>query len=180
MTQRNDSRSDEELVRPANEGDPAAFEALYRRYREWVMATAQRLTGDRDVAADVMQETFLYLLRKFPGFELTARFKTFLYPVVRHTAVGLAERRRREAPATDPDRVPIDPAPAGPQADLAALVESLPAGQREVLILRFAEGLSLQEIATAMQLPLGTIKSRLHNALSALRRDERTRKYLDD
>jgi len=67
-----DARNDLELIAAINDGDAAAFEALYFRYRNWVVGLAYRFTGDCDAALDVMQETFLYLLRKFPGFRLTA------------------------------------------------------------------------------------------------------------
>ena len=61
--------------------------------------------------------------------------------------------------------------------DLALALDGLPEEQREVLLLRFVDGLSLAEVAEAMDIPLGTVKSRLHNALTALRRDPRTREF---
>jgi RNA polymerase sigma-70 factor (ECF subfamily) len=73
-----DSPSDQELVALVNRGDANAFEMLYQRYRDWVVNLAHRFTGSEDLALDVLQETFLYFLRKFPGFELRANLKTFL------------------------------------------------------------------------------------------------------
>src|SRR5215813_2968765 len=67
--------SDLELIAAINNGDSAAFETLYFRYRDWVVSLAHRFTGDNDAALDVMQETFLYFLKKFPGFRLTANLK---------------------------------------------------------------------------------------------------------
>jgi DNA-directed RNA polymerase specialized sigma24 family protein len=61
-----DSRSDIELVAAVNRGDENAFEALYLRHRDWVVALAHRFTGDSELALDVLQETFLYFLKKFP------------------------------------------------------------------------------------------------------------------
>ena len=72
---------------------------------------------------------------------------------------------------------PQDPGSAERMQGLAELMEALPVGQREVLQLRFADGLSLAEIAQALQVPLGTVKSRLHNAIEAMRGDERAEKY---
>src|SRR5262249_56975721 len=89
-----DALSDGELIAAINGGDAAAFEVLYFRYRDWVVALAFRFTGDSDAALDVLQETFLYVLRKFPGFRLTAHFKTFLYPAVRN--LSIAARRKAE------------------------------------------------------------------------------------
>ena len=66
------------------------------------------------------------------------------------------------------------------RAQLAGVLAGLPEAQREVLMLRFVDGLSLSEIAAALDVPLGTVKSRLHNALSALRQDERTRELFEE
>ena len=83
-----DVRTDPELIAAINGGDTAAFEALYRRYRDWVVHLAARLTGDDHLALDVLQETFLYVVKKFPGFRLTAQFKSFLYPAVRNLSIA--------------------------------------------------------------------------------------------
>jgi len=174
-----DDRSDQTLVEAANRGEVEAFEALYLRYRDWVVSLAYRYTRDRELALDVLQETFLYLLGKFPGFVLTAQMKTFLYPTVRHLSVALQSKATRPPPATGG---PLFEPPPDSTADermrgLAELMESLPVGQREVLMLRFADGLSLADIAQALQVPIGTVKSRLHNAIQAMRGDERAEKY---
>lgn len=177
------SPSDQDLIAAANRGDAGAFEALYKRYREWVVNLACRFTRDRDLAHDVMQETFIYLLRKFPGFELVggAKFKTFLYPVVRHTALALGRKARQlKFDRSGPIGQAIDPpAPPPDLTHLHATVQALDSGHREVLLLRFADSLSLQEIALALEIPLGTVKSRLHHALAQLRQDERLREYFN-
>jgi RNA polymerase sigma-70 factor (ECF subfamily) len=90
-------QSDQELIEQANKGDSDAFEALYYRYRDWVYRLAWRFTGNQSDALDVLQETFAYLLGKFPGFELTAAMTTFLYPVVRHTSLAIRRKNRRFA-----------------------------------------------------------------------------------
>src|SRR6266516_1184353 len=89
-----DSRSDLQLIAAINAGDAAAFEALYFRHRDWVVNLACRFAGSEDLALDVMQETFLYFLRKFPGFRLTANLKTFFYPAVKN--LSIAARRKAE------------------------------------------------------------------------------------
>jgi len=177
------ARSDVELVAAINSGDAAAFEVLYFRHRDWVAGLAYRFTGDSDAALDVLQETFLYLLRKFPGFRLTANLKTFLYPAVRHLALAARQKTARyQATASELEQLDQAPAPlaAGAETDdLRFVLAALPEEQREVLLLRFVDGLSLAEIAEAMDIPLGTVKSRLHNALQTLRQDERTRNFFD-
>lgn len=174
-------RSDDALVAAMNGGDLAAFEAIYFRYRDWVVRVAFRLTGDRELALDVLQETFLYFLKKFPGFRLTARLPTFLYPVVRNLSIAARKHARRlvsDDSTLEAIEAPGDPAtPASARGELAAVLSSLGHDAREVLLLRFVDDLSLAEIAQTLRIPLGTVKSRLHNALEALRRDERTKEF---
>ena len=98
-----------------------------------MVSLAYRYTRDRELALDVLQETFLYVLGKFPGFELRSEMKTFLYPTVRHLSVALQSKATRRPP---------DPCVDERSRGLAELMEALPIGQREVLILRFADGLS--------------------------------------
>jgi RNA polymerase sigma-70 factor, ECF subfamily len=177
------SRSDLELVAAINRGDAAAFEVLYLRHRDWVAGRAYRFTGDSDAALDVLQETFLYLLRKFPNFRLTANLKTFLYPAVRNLSIAARRKAARyQATPAELDLIEHAPAPATTPAaagDLQTVLAALPEEQREVVLLRFVDGLSLAEIADAMSIPLGTVKSRLHNALQTLRQDDRTRTFFD-
>ena len=172
-----DRRSDAELVEAASRGDVDAFEALYRRHRDWVVRLALRFTGSEHDALDVLQDTFAYLLRKLPSLRLTARMTTFLYPVVKHLSVDAIRRRRRHAPA---NAVPDAAAPDQPQADreeLAAVLGALPEPHREAVLMRYVDGMSLAEVAEALDVPLGTVKSRLHNAMRVLRDDPRTRRY---
>lgn len=175
------ARTDLELIAAIDRGDSAAFEVLYYRYRDWVASLARRFTGDDDAALDVLQETFLYLLRKFPGFRLTASLKTFLYPAVRNLSIA-AKRKAQRYQANGPDERHLqqaaapEPSHAGAQ-ELAAVLSHLPEEQSELLLLRFVDGLALSEIAAALGIPLGTVKSRLHNALRNLRDDERTREF---
>ena len=97
-----DRRSDEELVEVCNVGDAheaaRAFEALYRRHRDFVLRVARRFTRDRELALDALQETFAYLLNKFPpagaGLTLTARLPTLLYPAAKNAANPGQSRRQ--------------------------------------------------------------------------------------
>ncbi|MHC4567566.1 MAG: RNA polymerase sigma factor [Planctomycetota bacterium] len=172
--------SDHELIELANRGDSDAFEALYYRYRDWVYRLAWRFTGNGADALDVLQETFAYLLGKFPGFELTAAMTTFLYPVVKHTSLAIRRKNRRFA--SDDEALTELPASASRESEdsrgeLADVLAGLSEPQRETLLMRFVDGMSLKEIASALEIPLGTVKSRLHHALRALRDDRRTRDY---
>jgi RNA polymerase sigma-70 factor (ECF subfamily) len=139
---------------------------------------AHRTVGDRELAADAVQETTRYWMTKFPGFVLVGKVESFLYPVVRHNAIRLAEQQRRARGAGE---IAIDPpsGSSGKSADeqfdrsrrLAEAVAKLPEGQREAVHLRFADGLSLVEIAEVLHVPVGTIKSRLSLATKTLAAD---------
>jgi RNA polymerase sigma-70 factor (ECF subfamily) len=172
--------SDQELIELANKGDPDAFEALYHRHRDWVYRLAWRFTGNRADALDALQETFTYLLGKFPGFELTASMTTFLYPVVKHVSSTIRAKRSQVTSVDgeyDELCAPKFMENEHYRAELAAVLRVLVDEQREVLLMRYVDDMSLQEIAAALDIPLGTVKSRLHNALRVLRSDPRTRDY---
>ena len=175
-----EQRTDEQLVKAANDGDASAFEALYYRHRDWVVSHAWRLTHHHEDALDVLQETFAYFFGKFPGFRLSAQLRTFLYPAVRNFSIARLRKRRpdRELDRAEPELPSVPPDEgAVTRLDIDTLLTSLNEGDREVVSLRFLDGLSLKEIAQALEIPLGTVKSRLHNALRALRDDPRTREH---
>jgi RNA polymerase sigma-70 factor (ECF subfamily) len=170
--------SDQSLVDAAARGDHAAFEALYRRHRDRVAGLAWSLTRDHDLSMDVLQETFAYLVRRLPTLRLSGRLTTFLYPAVKHIVIDMHRRRGREtasgetgAIAEAPQAGADKPAPPDAHEALRRRVDALPDGQREVVVMRFAAGMSLEEIATALGVPLGTVKSRLHHALARLGAD---------
>lgn len=172
-----DARDDAELVRAAARGDEAAFESLYQRHARFVIAVARRFAG-ADLAPDVAQETFAWLLAKLPGLTLQGRLSTLLYPVIVHTAA--AQRRRAHRGSAEPELLfelaaPAERDDAG--EDLRAALASLPPAQAEVVVMRFTDEMSLEEIAQALSIPLGTVKSRLHHALAALREHPRTRRW---
>ena len=165
--------SDDELVAAANRGRAGALEAIYYRYRDWAASLAFRFNGDRDTAQDVVQEAFAYLFGKFPGFRLRggARLTTVLYPAVRHTALAMRRKKRPDLPG---DALELHAAPAmGMTVDPAALhaaVARLPEGQREVLLMRFADDMTIPEIALALGIPEGTVKSRINRGRTELAR----------
>ena len=161
-----EQRTDAELAKALRDGDTSAFDALYDRYHQWVVTLAFRFTRNREDALDVLQDTFAYLHRKRRDFELRSQMRTFLYPVVKHLAVSRARLARRQTPL-DPK---LDPAaPAVSTDETAAFLQGLSDVQQEVVLMRFVDGLGLQAIADALEVPLGTVKSRLHSALDLLR-----------
>lgn len=178
--------NDEQLVDAINRNDAEAgadaFAELYRRHQEWVASLAYRFTGDRELALDVMQDVFAYLLTRFPGFRLTAQMRTYLYPVVRSTVATHLRRKKKHAddnalrfvPGPDPHDRPED------ATALHTAITSLPDGQREVVLMRIVDEMHTKEIVAALKIPAGTVKSRLHNALNTLRQNPALRAYFDE
>lgn len=167
---------DVQLINAINDGDEEAFAELYHRYRDWIVQLAYRFTGNHEDALDVLQETFGYLLKKVPNLRLTARITTFLYPVVRNLSLA---RRHKKQPQLQEEEL-LDQMPSSPSevtSELETIVQCLPGIQREVLLMRFVDDLTLEEIALALKIPTGTVKSRLHNAIQTLRNDPGTKKY---
>ena len=172
-----DNRTDLQLVDALNRGEASAFDTLYFRHRDWVMRLAERWTGNHDDALDVLQETFAYFVRKFPGFELTAALTTFLYPAVKNYSIA-ARRKRQRIVSDNQESLAFIPENTGsdftdtdelPQT-LAMLTES----HREILLMRFVDDMTQPEIAAALNVPLGTVKSRLHHALLAIKQSPET------
>lgn len=178
-----DDRSDADLVAAANQGDGDALGGLYMRYRDWAVSLAFRFTGDREAALDVMQESFAYFFTKFPGFRLRARVTTFLYPVIKNNALAARRKKRPESAEFEVFEA-VEGAPSGssvarevPRAALVAAISRLPDGQREVLLMRVVDEMSVEEIALALGIPEGTVKSRMHHAVEAMRGDEALNAY---
>ena len=172
--------SDADLVAQCNAAEPGraatAFTTLYKRHRDYVLRIALRFARDPELAAEALQETFTYLLRQFPppgdGLTLTAQLRTYLYPIAKNAAItALRKATRFESAIDDPDLLPAPQTTATDNDAIDAALAGLPAAQREVLQLRFVDGYALDEIAAALQVPLGTVKSRLHNAVRQLRTD---------
>lgn len=171
--------ADQKLIAGINSGDDRAFEQLYHRHREWVFRMAWRISGSEHLAQDVTQEVFQYFLGKFPGFELRCELRTFLYPAIRNLALASVRGARRfvggEPGAGFIERLaaPADDSPG--LQDLQQIIAGLSPDHREILLLRFVDGMTLPEIAALTGIPLGTAKSRLHHALAILRSDPKVR-----
>lgn len=178
-----DNRTDLQLVEALNQGDAAAFDVLYYRHRDRVMRLAMRFTGHHDDALDVLQETFAYFVRKFPGFELTAALTTFLYPAVRNLSLA-ARRKRLRAVSDNQDTLSLIPQTVFSESangdELSQALAGLSDTHREILLMRFVDEMTQPEIAAALDIPLGTVKSRLHHAILAIRQSPEILERLAD
>lgn len=179
--------SEQELIARAREGDQAAFEQLVLAHQDRVYSLAVRMIGDREEAADLAQEAFLKAWQGLASFQGGSSFSTWIYRLTTNVCIDhlRRQRRRREVePAVSLDDEEggwAEPADWGqdPQRKLeesersralARGLERLPDHQRRVLVMRELSGLSYQEIGDALELDLGTVKSRIARARLALRK----------
>ena len=171
--------ADEDCIARAQQGDAAAFAELVRRFQDRVFRFLLRLTRTREDAQDLTQETFMNAYAALPRWQPDAQFTTWLLRIARNLAYDMLRRSQRvDFVALEPEHAAqlVDTAPT-PEAvlhgvqrlrQLEAALALLPTEQREVLLLREIENLSYDEIAAVLDLPLGTIKSRIARARRAL------------
>lgn len=170
--------SDLALLRRTATGDERAFERLYARHAQPLLAYAQRLLAERGPAEEALQDTFVAVWRSASAFESRSAVRTWLFGICRRQAL---KRLRAAAPRAAPIDAEFDLASTAPapeavvlaRADAAAVgaaLATLSADHREVLDLVFAAELSHGEIAEVLGVPVGTVKSRLFHARAILAR----------
>jgi RNA polymerase sigma-70 factor (ECF subfamily) len=163
-----------DLVQAWQRGDPAAFEALVRRWQGPVARFLARLVGRADWVPDLCQEVFLRVHLARARYRETGQFSTWLYQIALNVARDAGRRRRREQQPLP--RQPADEWPAEAACERRELTDAvvralaeLPSPLREVLVLRHYENLSFAEIARVLGTPASTLKSRFAAALERLR-----------
>ncbi len=165
------------LARRAAAGDPDALDALLTAVRPQVLARCARVLPNTADAEDACQESLIAVVRGIASFRGESRFTTWLYPVVSRTAFAVYRRMRERAPelppeetrAVDPRRVSVL---AGARVDLVEALERLASSaphQSEAVVLRDLMGMTYEEVAQRLEVPLGTVKSRVSLGRAALR-----------
>jgi RNA polymerase sigma-70 factor (ECF subfamily) len=175
--------TDEELVARSIGGDADSFNELVVRWERPIYALAYRTIGREDDARDVCQETFLRAFRALPGFRGQAKFSSWLYRIALNLCRDWIRRERRTPVVQPPEDVDLMAMAAAAESiedlvarkDLSRAVERamtrLPEEQRTAIVLKEYHGLTFQEIADLMGCPLSTVKTRLYQGLSVLRRE---------
>jgi RNA polymerase sigma-70 factor, ECF subfamily len=176
---------DEELVARSRGGDLDAFNQLVLRWERPIYALAYRVIGREEDARDVAQETFLRAFRALGGFKGQAKFSSWLYRITLNLCRDWIRRERRSNVAPVPEGVDIVElaGEATPRETIEELVSRkqlgeavakamalLPEEQRTAIILKEYHGLTFQEIADLLDCPLSTVKTRLYQGLTVLRR----------
>lgn len=171
--------SDEALVSSYVGGDGRAFDAIVDRYERRVYAVALRMTGNPDDARDVTQDVFISALRSLKRFRGDSQLSTWLHRVAVNASLDLGRKRsRRKTSPLDEVHETADPSP-GPDehaeaairaAEVQRALAELSDEHRAVLVLHDLQQLGYPEIAEALGVPVGTIKSRIHRARAEMAR----------
>jgi RNA polymerase sigma-70 factor, ECF subfamily len=175
------SEPDERLVRRFQEGSSEAFEALVQRHGTRVYNLCLRILGDAEEAADASQDTFLAALRKLSTFRGDAAFTTWLHRVAVNACYdSLRKKRRRPLLQLAPEEGDERPEPSLPapdhadgvvfSVDVAEALRQVPEEFRVVLVLADVQDLPYDEIAAVLDIPVGTVKSRVFRGRAALGR----------
>jgi RNA polymerase sigma factor (sigma-70 family) len=168
---------DEWLVLKCQDGDAEALRELVGRYEQRIWRHALYLTGRREAAREVVQETWLAIVRGLPRLRDPAAFRSWAFRIVARRSADWIRRRQRDRAhavrGADETERPAAPARSDCADDeLATLrlaIRKLPVHHRAVLDLHYRDGLSVREIAAVLDIPAGTVKSRLHHARNTLR-----------
>lgn len=183
-----DSGSDQDIVERVQRGDKQAFNLLVTKYQGRIVKLVSRFVREPADARDIAQEAFIKAYRALPGFRGDSAFYTWLYRIAINTAKNhLAALGRRPLEADmrgeDGELLELDPAQhdhATPEHNLITeevkaailrVVDRLPVELRTAITLREIEGLSYEEIAQAMDCPIGTVRSRIFRAREAIDRE---------
>ena len=174
----------QDIARGLKRNDTELLDRLIEQYQHRLLRYLLFLTGKREVAEDLFQETWMRVLLRGAQYNGKARFDTWLFTIARNLVIDLSRKRQMasldEMSEAGDDERPFEVALDGPspleqfatredQAEVAAVLLKLEPNYREVLVLRFHEELSLEEIAAFTRAPLSTVKSRLYRGLAALR-----------
>ncbi|TCK17572.1 RNA polymerase sigma-70 factor (ECF subfamily) [Thiogranum longum] len=190
-----DKNLDQELVKRVQNGEKAAFDILVRKYEHKLANVIGRYIRDPSEVLDVAQESFIKAYRALPNFRGDSAFYTWLYRIAINTAKNHLVASNRRPPNDDIDAQDAEQFESGTglkeyatpermalQSELAstiqAAIDDLPEELRTAIVLRELDGLSYEEIASAMDCPIGTVRSRIFRARDAI--DTRIRPLLTD
>lgn len=181
-----DPLTDEILLTRLRAGETDLFGELVRRYERELFGYLRRYVGDEELAADVFQNTFVAVFTKLNQYEPGRPVRPWLYTIATHQAIDALRRRhrRRDTRASDGSEIPgrpvldllaseeVGPVEKAESAEMRAVVraavDTLPDLLRGVVLLCYFQGLSNQDAADILGVPVGTVKSRLHTAVAKL------------
>lgn len=181
------ARTDEDLFVAARGGDRDCLRALIERYQEDLLRFLVRYVGSRASADDVFQETFVQVWMSAETFDAERRFKPWLFTIAANKARDLLRKQKRRAatslstpvggPSSESTLIDMQPDEKSPLPDqplgaaemksnVKRVVDEMPTHYREILLLAYFQRMSYQQISESLEIPLGTVKSRLHAAVA--------------
>jgi len=178
--------SDADLIRRCLANDQSAYKALLDKYRRQVLSLVWRMVNNREEAQDLAQEAFIRAFRSLGTFDVTRSFPAWLFRITTNLCVDYYRRKKLSTVSLvqgadqehDERLLDLESPGLGPDEELAGkeglarlemMVKALPAPYRIVILLRHQSDMSYDEIAEALNLPLGTVKARIHRAHRMLR-----------
>jgi RNA polymerase sigma-70 factor (ECF subfamily) len=164
------------LIVQCQAGDEEAFTTLVNRYHERLFYYVRRMLGSTDQTRDLLQDLWLEAFRGLPALKRPGSFKPWIYRIARNLACQRLRKTQRWTELTEDLSAPepVDEERVFGPADAALIhrsLERIKPALREVLVLRFLEGMTYEQIAEVIGCPVGTIRSRIHYAKGALRRE---------
>ena len=170
-----------EIIRRCLAGDERAHRELMARYERPVFSVAMRMLRQREDAEDVTQETFVRMFRALERYDPTRPFAAWLFTIASRLCIDLLRRRkirpvalvRQEVGSSEEEPIDIPDTSPGPETltqheeeerRVQQLIEGLPPHYRIVVVMRHQQDMAYEEIADALELPLGTVKARIHRA----------------
>lgn len=161
---------EDQLIKRCKAGDAEALDELVRMYYSDILRYCLWHAPDRQSAEDATQETFIKMIRHLQDYT-HRHFRAFLYRIAANTCIDMQRRKSASEAALPEDLVVLENGfdRAEEDADLQRLVSALPREQRELVLLRFAQQLTLREMAEVTGLPLRTVQSRLRAAMKKLK-----------
>ena len=154
------------------QGDASAIREIYREFGRPLFGAAYRLLGDRGLAEEAVQQTFLQAWKGAASFDPSRDLAPWLFSIVRRVAIDLHRRERRHVRVKMGDVEPIEEShvdAAWSILEVRRAIDMMPAEERDVLASTHFEGLTHEETATKLGIPVGTVKSRSHRAYRRLR-----------
>lgn len=172
------------IARGLRRRDPDLLDRLIEQYQHQLLRYLVYLSGNRELAEDLFQETWIRVLERGHQYDGKSKFEAWLFAIARHLVIDWQRTKKPQSldALVDPEREkPLqvadekEPSPFAQvlaqerQGDVQASLEKIPAIYREVLVLRFQEELQIEEMAGVLSIPISTVKSRLYRGLDALR-----------
>ena len=162
---------EDELFRKLNSGDGSALDELIRIYYPEILRYCFWHTSDRQTAEDATQETFLKAIRHLDNYKHQGKFRAFLYKIAVNICTDLWRQSKMQAPNEREEYIEPGFAQAESDISIKKMLDALPNGQREVVILRYVHELKIREISNILNEPLRTVQSRLRTALKSLEKN---------